>query len=181
MTDYRMFYEKDYLGAWNIPEDGDLVLTIVKCSQGELNQPGTNKKTKKPVVKFKETDKGMALNATNGKTIAGLYGNAVEAWAGKRIALYKSRTRNPSGGDDVDCLRVRPKEPSGVATNAPGMTEEGRKPHIEAMQAAEDAKVLKAAFDKANAAAVAAHDKDAQQAFIETKDARKAELSKLEV
>lgn len=113
MPDYREFYEKDYLGAWNIPESGDLTLTISKCVQGELQQPGVKKKTKKPVVYFSETEKGLALNATNGKTIASLYGNKVEAWPKKKIALYKSMTRNPQGGDDVECLRIRPKVPEG--------------------------------------------------------------------
>ena len=67
---------------------------------------------------LKETEKKFALNVTNGKTIASLYGNIVEAWAGKRITLYKSMTRNPGGGDDVECLRIRatvPKESSAGA------------------------------------------------------------------
>ncbi len=119
MPDYRTFYEKDYLGAWNIPESGEWTVTIVKCVQGELNNPGTKKKTKKPVVYVKESEKQFALNATNGKTIAGLYGNKTEAWAGKRITLYKSMTRNPQGGDDVECLRVRAKEPGETVADEP--------------------------------------------------------------
>lgn len=172
MTDYRMFYEKDYLGAWNIPEDGDLILTIVKCKQGELNQPGTNKKTKKPVVSFKETEKGMALNATNGKTIAGLYGNMVEEWAGKKIALYKSRTRNPAGGDDVDCLRVRPKAPTGES-----FTPLEQEPFITSIEDSIDFESLKLAFSAADEAAKMAKDRGARDAFIVAKDKRKAELT----
>lgn len=117
--DYREFYEKDYLGSWNIPESGELTLTIVKCFQGELNNPGTKKKTKKPVLHFQETEKGMALNVTNGKTIATLYGNYVEAWPGKCITLFKSMTRNPGGGDDVECLRIRPTIPKAHTKAAP--------------------------------------------------------------
>jgi hypothetical protein len=113
--DYREFYEKDYLGAWNIPESGELVLTIITCTQGELNNPGTKKTTKKPVVRFKETDKKMALNVVNGKTIAALYGAKVSAWAGKNIALYKSMTRNPDGSGEVECIRIRPKIPAAGA------------------------------------------------------------------
>jgi hypothetical protein len=116
--DYREFYEKDYLGAWNLTESGELTLTMIECLQGELNSPGVKKTTKKPVLRFKETDKKMALNVTNGKTIATLYGNKVSAWAGKRITLFKSMTRNPAGGDDVECLRVRPKVPSAPKESA---------------------------------------------------------------
>lgn len=170
MTDYRMFYEKDYLGAWNIPEDGDLILTIVKCSQGELNQPGTNKKTKKPVVKFKETEKGMALNATNGKTIAGLYGNKVEDWAGKKIALYKSRTRNPSGGDDVDCLRVRPKPPKDTAEPEPIDPQ----PYLDAIANAATLDELK---EVANAAWKLFGDTETRASITAAKDKRKTELT----
>jgi hypothetical protein len=70
---------------------------------------------------MKGTDKGFALNATNGKTIASLYGNIVEAWSGKKITLYKSMTRSPQGDGDVECIRVRPTVPaSKTEDGAPG-------------------------------------------------------------
>jgi hypothetical protein len=59
------------------------------------------------------SEKGFALNSTNGKTIAALYGNHVEKWAGKKITLYKSMTRNPQGDGEVECIRVRPTAPTG--------------------------------------------------------------------
>lgn len=145
MSDYRSFYDKDYLGAWSIPDSGELIVTIVKCVQGELNNPGTKKTTKKPVVFVRETDKGFALNATNGKTIAGLYGNQVEGWPGKRITLYKSMTRNPAGGDDVECLRVRPKAPKEEA-ETPTVDPQ---PYLEALKAATSDDVLQDVFGAA--------------------------------
>lgn len=108
-TDYRSMFDKDFLGAWDFPE-GDRTFTIKKCQRGELVGQG-GRKTKKPVLYFEETDKGMALNATNGKTIAALYGVMVEEWRGKKIALYKSRTT--MGSEEVDCIRIRPQAPRG--------------------------------------------------------------------
>jgi hypothetical protein len=115
-TDYRSLYDKDYIGAWDLA-DTDKVITITKVIGGNLTGQG-GRKTKKPVVYFQGSEKGFALNSTNGKTIAGLYGNHVEGWAGKKIALYKSTTRNPDGSGDVDCIRVRPKVPDGFAGGA---------------------------------------------------------------
>lgn len=112
-TDYRSLYDKDFIGAWDLKEK-DVTITITEVKGGELTAPG-GKKSRKPVIKMKGTDKGFAVNATNGKTIAALYGNHVEAWVGKRITLYKSMTRSPQGGDDVECIRVRPQVPASTA------------------------------------------------------------------
>lgn len=110
MTDYRSMYDKDYIGAWDL-QDKDVTVTITKCISGQLVGNG-GRKAKKPIVYMRGTEKGFALNATNGKTIAAMYGNNVEAWAGKRITLYKSTTRNPNGDGEVECIRVRPQIPS---------------------------------------------------------------------
>lgn len=111
-TDYRSMYEKDFLGAWDFT-DGDKTFTMKKAQRGELTGSG-GRKSKKPVVYFQETDKGLALNATNGKTIAAMYGVMVEDWQGKKITLYKSRTT--MGSEEVDCVRVRPQKPKGAAS-----------------------------------------------------------------
>ena len=108
-TDYRSLYGKEWLGAWDL-QDKDVNVTIVSCAGGELTAVG-GRKSKKPVLTIKGTDKKIALNATNGKTIAALYGKHVEGWAGKRITLYKSSTRNPDGTGDVECIRIRPVAP----------------------------------------------------------------------
>ena len=113
-TDYRSLYGKEWLGSWDL-QDKDVTVTIVSCTGGELTSQG-GRKSKKPVLTIKGTEKKLALNATNGKTIAALYGKHVEGWAGKRITLYKSMTRSPDGGDDVECVRIRPKAPPAKGT-----------------------------------------------------------------
>ena len=71
-TDYRSLYEKDYIGAWDL-KDKDVTVTITKVKGGELTRPG-GKKAKKPVIFMHGTEKGFVINATNGKSIASMYG-----------------------------------------------------------------------------------------------------------
>lgn len=110
MTHYRQLYDRDYLGAWDLPENKDVVVTIEAARGGELVGNG-GKKSKKPIISFVGKDKKFVCNVTNAKAIAGMYGNHVEKWAGKRIALYVSTTRDPSTGGEIPCIRVRPQAP----------------------------------------------------------------------
>lgn len=109
MTDYRKFFDKPYLGHWDLPDGKDVVVVIDNVEAGELHVPG-KKAEKKPLLTLRKTDKKMVCNATNSKTIAKLYGNSVEEWIGKPIALYKTTT-NAQGGEQVECIRVRPTPP----------------------------------------------------------------------
>lgn len=115
-TDYRSLYDKDFIGSWDM-KDKDVTVTIVRVKGGELTRPG-GKKARKPVIYMNGTEKGFAVNATNGKTIASMYGPHIEGWVGKRISLYKAMTRNPEGGEDVECIRVRPTVPAPKAAGA---------------------------------------------------------------
>jgi hypothetical protein len=116
-TDYRSLYDKDYIGAWDL-KDRDVTVTITKVIGGSLVGQG-GRKSKKPVIYMKNTEKGFAVNATNGKAIAAMYGNHIEEWIGKRITLYKSMTRNPNGDGDVECIRVRPAIPAAKKADEP--------------------------------------------------------------
>ncbi len=114
MTHYRQLYDRDYLGSWDLPENKDITVTIDKCIGGELTSVG-GKKNKKPIISFVGKEKKFVCNVTNSKAIAGLYGNHVEKWAGKRITLYVSTTRDPATGGDIPCIRVRPQAPAAAA------------------------------------------------------------------
>ena len=77
------------------------------------------KKAKKPIISFIGKEKKFVCNVTNAKAIATMYGNHVEKWAGKRIALYVSTTRDPSTGGDIPCIRVRPQAPAAPSSSSP--------------------------------------------------------------
>jgi hypothetical protein len=111
MTHYRQMYDRDYLGSWDLPEDKDVTVTIEHVKGGELTAVG-GKKNKKPIISFVGKEKKFVCNVTNAKAIAGMYGNHVEKWAGKKITLYVSTTRDPSTGGDIPCIRIRPRVPA---------------------------------------------------------------------
>lgn len=106
---YRALYDADYWGSWDL-ENGDRTVTIKRVIGGELTGPG-GKKSKKPVLYVEGSEKGIPLNKTNGKSIANMYGNYVTEWVGKPITLFKSSTRNPQDGGEIDCIRIRPEQP----------------------------------------------------------------------
>lgn len=107
MPDFRTMFDKDYIGAWDLAGK-DVTVTIAKVEAKILVSQGA-KKTKKPVAYFANAEKGMALNTTNCKTIAAMYGSDTDAWVGKRITIYPTKT--DMGGQTVDCIRVRPGIP----------------------------------------------------------------------
>lgn len=106
--DYRKMFDREFIFSYDL--DGrDVTLTIAKVVAGELTGTG-GKKTKKPIVFFEGKDRGLGLCKTNAKTIATLYGTSdTREWVGKRITIYPTKTM--FGGNEVDCIRVRPTIP----------------------------------------------------------------------
>lgn len=109
MPDYRTLYDSDFLYAFHL-QGREVTLRITKVSGGEVTGE-KGKKSKKPVVYFAGKEKGLALNKTNGKTIAQLYGNDTAQWVGKLVTLFPTTTE--FGRETVDCIRVRPSIPRG--------------------------------------------------------------------
>lgn len=110
--DYRRFMDKNYLGAWDVPDGEDLILTIDHAARDNVkNERGSERKL---TIHFVEDYKPMILNATNSKAISAAYGSTkVEDWAGKKIAIYT--TKVTAFGGTTDALRIR--------TTAPKVTE----------------------------------------------------------
>lgn len=117
MTDVRSYFEKEHLGAWNLPDGKDVVVVIESCKQGTVKNK--EKSERKPVLYFsnvKDRSKGLVLNATNAKRLIKLYGRHVEKWAGKPIALFV--TEVDAFGETVDAIRIRPTAPPMPAKGA---------------------------------------------------------------
>lgn len=110
MTDRKYMYAFDLGGR-------DVTVTIDKVEAGELNN-GTQK-NKKPLAYFRESKSGkpLALNATNCKTIAAMYGNDTDDWIGKRVTLFPTTTHSPEG--QVECIRIRPNKPAAKGQRPP--------------------------------------------------------------
>lgn len=121
--DYRKFMDKNYLGAWDVPDDGDLILTIDRAARDDVkNERGTERKL---TLHFVEDYKPMILNATNAKAISEATGSTkVEMWAGQRIAIYTQKVS--AFGGTTDALRIRnypPKETKAFCDNCGSLIE----------------------------------------------------------
>ena len=106
MGDYRAMFDRDYIGAWDLP--GDVVVTISAVEAGEI-KGDKGRKSRKPIIRFEGKEKALLGNKTNCKIIARLYGTDTDQWVGKRVTLFPTTTE--MGGETVDCIRVRPQAP----------------------------------------------------------------------
>lgn len=110
-VDVRSMYDSEYVAAWDL-QGKDQVVTIAKVIPGELSKAGTSKKDRAAIVFFEGRAKGMVVNKTNRKLIAGIVGSyKAKAWVGATIAIYP--TTCSFGPNTVDCIRVRPTAPRG--------------------------------------------------------------------
>lgn len=123
MTHFREHFDSPYIGHWDL--DGDVVVTIAQVRAGTV-EGEKGRKDKKAIAKLSEFPKPMVINVTNAKTIAGMYGQHVEQWIGKRITLYPDTTRSAEG-KTVECIRVRPTVPKGAPKGAPKSAPQGQK------------------------------------------------------
>jgi len=114
MPDYRSMFDRDYIGTWDLMGK-DVTKTIARVEAKKLRNK--NAANTKPVIFFKGAAKGFALNKTNGKTIAAMYGTNTDEWIGKAITIYATTTT--FGSDTVECIRVRPSIPRGKASDEP--------------------------------------------------------------
>jgi hypothetical protein len=113
MTHWRSLGDaNEFLAAYDLPTDR--TATIKRVRGVELPGTAEIKASKRPVIEFEKTAKKLIVNATNGKTIAAMYGPNVEEWKGKRITLYATTTK-AKGGGIVECVRVRPTIPKASA------------------------------------------------------------------
>jgi hypothetical protein len=118
MSDYRLMYDAEYLHACHLG-GRTAVVTIARVTAVELiGEKG--RKSKKPAVHFKGKALPLAINRTNGKAIAALFGTDTAKWIGKSIAIYPTTTE--MGGKVCDCIRVKPQAPAApsAAQEEPG-------------------------------------------------------------
>lgn len=107
LTHWKKLTNPDYLGAYALEPNQDLIVTI-KSVANEVVTGTDGKKETCSVMRFAENVKPMVLNATNSKTISKLFKTPfIEEWEGRKIQLYVE-TGVKAFGDVVDALRVRP-------------------------------------------------------------------------
>ena len=99
-------FEGNYIDALCVTGT-DATLTIASVTSPNEEKASDGKVIDRPIVRFKETDKGFILNKTNAKTIGLAHGNEMDDWAGKKITLFATTT-DAFGKKYVPCVRVRP-------------------------------------------------------------------------
>lgn len=114
--------DSEYLGAEDIDPGTEPILTIDHIYNGMVTlQRG---KENKDVITFKEESvpgiknvRPLIVNSTNRKTLRKIFkAVTAESLEGKRIQLYLDpNVRDPSTGDKVDGIRIRPKIPAAKA------------------------------------------------------------------
>ena len=107
--DFRRYMDKSFLGSWDVPDSGDLILTVDYVTRDDVqNEKGHEKKL---TIHFKEKDyKPMICNTTNAKAISKAYGSTkVEDWENKKLSIYKATIS--AFGSTQECLRVREYPP----------------------------------------------------------------------
>jgi hypothetical protein len=114
---WKNFLDKDYLGAHNLEQGEEMLVTIAKFEGAEIvKSPENPKGEPKLVLYFKEDVPKMILNITNGTTLAGLYGPHPDQWIGKKIQLYAANVK--AFGKQQEALRIRDIRPAAKTVTA---------------------------------------------------------------
>lgn len=93
-VDWDQLYPGRFLKAGEFQgKKPTLTMTAVKLDELE----GTKGKQIKGIIHFKEVDKALALNRTNGVCIKAMFGRHLAEWIGKRVTLYAA----PYEGDEA--------------------------------------------------------------------------------
>lgn len=85
-----------------------VTLTIVRTDEVEVDQRG--KKTIKPVLYFKNTQKYLFLNKTNRQALVDMFGEQRDACIGKRISI--SARKLPNGKETIEILAPQEHAPA---------------------------------------------------------------------
>jgi len=87
----------------------------VTIDRVEVREVGAEK-VKKGVMFVREYSRGLVLNKTNSRTIAGLFGTDTDDWIGEQVVLYRSETSFQN--KTVPCIRVKDTRPVEASTVA---------------------------------------------------------------
>lgn len=84
---WRKEYNSDYLGAWDLPENQDVIVQVKNVETKEIK--GKGGRDIKPVMYFENNIKPLILNKTNCKSIEKALGTPYEdEWIGRKLQFY---------------------------------------------------------------------------------------------
>ncbi|MFT5724150.1 MAG: hypothetical protein ACI9JN_001267 [Bacteroidia bacterium] len=101
---------KNFLGHWDIPESGEMMVTIESAKWEEVVNPIVNTTEAKRVIRFKEDIKPMICNQTNAQSILNSTGiKFMEDSEGCVVYLFVTNIIDKRTKENVDCIRIRSK------------------------------------------------------------------------
>lgn len=101
---------KNYLGHWDLPECGEMVVTIESAQWEAVKNPITNQTESKRVVRFEGGIKPLICNQTNAQSIVRHTGvKWMEDSAGQEICLHMAKHLDRRTKDEIDCIRIKAK------------------------------------------------------------------------
>ena len=108
-THWKKLENPDYIGAYSLEENKDLIVTIETVKREMVTGQGGKKE--ECTIAYLKGQKPFILNRTNMKMIQRIYGTPyIEEWTDKKITLFVAKIR-AFGEDNVECLRVREVAP----------------------------------------------------------------------
>ncbi len=107
----ELFPESQYLKSEDVDAVGEMLLTIKSVSRKEY-ESDDGKKEVKGELSFTETQKKLATNVTNSRTLATMFGSKDidKTWVGKTITLYVDHNVT-YGNKIVSGIRIRLIDP----------------------------------------------------------------------
>jgi hypothetical protein len=94
-------FPSKYLKAEDV-EDEHPTVTITHITREEVGK----ERDRKPVIFFKEFDKGVVLNKTNATNISKMYGSDTDNWPGKTVVLGTAMV--DFNGESKPAIRIWP-------------------------------------------------------------------------
>jgi len=145
MSDFNVPKGQDYKGPsgiardsnWltneDIPHEHDTPVTIESVIlRRNVKFQGGRTKAVSLALKFVGKTRELALNATNRKMLAALFGTNTEGWFGKRVALFVEQDVRRPDGTTGPAVRIRAKR---IDQDAPKQAEE-KEPEAQPQQEA---------------------------------------------
>jgi hypothetical protein len=111
-THWMQSPNKNYLGHWDLPESGELNVTIESAQWEVVKDPVSGRSESKRVVRFTEPIKPLICNQTNANAIVRSSGiKFMEDSKGVSICLFIDTIDDRRTKEKVDCIRVKTVNP----------------------------------------------------------------------
>ena len=101
----------------DIESSEEVLLTIAHVTIEQTFNRGTNMKERKPILWFRESEKGLIVNVTIANKMAEMFGKHIPAYSDRRIILHVEQgVYNPQKRERGPALRIKEAPPDPPST-----------------------------------------------------------------